>query len=233
MNVFSSDYVEELLNQFLDDPASVSVDWQNYFSELLQKAPSSQNGKQTSAPGPAAKSSNSLGFAQLQDRVDQLVRGFRVRGHLAARIDPLRLKDVDTPELTPEFYGLLPQDMEKSFSTRTINGTNSRTLEDILQQMRSTYCRYIGVQFMHIDDHHVRDWLQQRMEGTENRFELSRERQIRILTRLTDAVIYEEFVRRKFVGAKTFSLEGAESLIPLLDLTLEKAGDRDGSPRPA
>lgn len=225
MNVFSSDYVEELLNQFLDDPASVSVDWQNYFSELLQKAPSSQNGKQTSAPGPAAKSSNSLGFAQLQDRVDQLVRGFRVRGHLAARIDPLRLKNVDTPELTPEFYGLLPQDMEKSFSTRTINGTNSRTLEDILQQMRSTYCRYIGVQFMHIDDHHVRDWLQQRMEGTENRFELSRERQIRILTRLTDAVIYEEFVRRKFVGAKTFSLEGAESLIPLLDLTLEKAGD--------
>ena len=91
--------------------------------------------------------------------------------------------------------------------------------------MRQTYCRSIGAQFMHIDDYDVRQWLQKRMEGTRNRMHLHRDTQVRILTRLTDAVIFEEFVRRKFVGAKTFSLEGSETLIPLLDLALEKAGD--------
>ena len=77
---------------------------------------------------------------------------------------------------------------------------------------------------MHIENRNIRDWLQRRMESCENRLELSRDVQVRIYTRLTDAAIFEEFVRRKFVGAKTFSLEGAESLIPLLDLALEKAG---------
>lgn len=230
MNVFSSDYVEELFSQFLNDPNSVSEEWQHYFASMSNGAANVADlngGTMHDAKTGRSESGNSesLGIAQLQDRVDQLVRGFRVRGHLAARLDPLRLKEVDNPELNPEFYGLLPSDMDKKFSTRTINGTNVRRLEEIVQQLRSTYCRYIGVQFMHIDDHHVRDWLQKRMEGTENRKTLSREMQLRILTRLTDAVIFEEYVRRKFVGAKTFSLEGAESLIPLLDLTLEKAGE--------
>ena len=78
---------------------------------------------------------------------------------------------------------------------------------------------------MHIDDHEVRNWLQSRMEGSQNRINLSRDTQMRILTRLTDAVIFEEFVRKKYIGAKTFSLEGAETLIPLLDLALEHAAD--------
>ena len=234
MNVFSSDYVEELLGQFLNDPNSVSEEWRQYFASMSNGTSAAGSDSTAASRGGASSgtaanvsntNSNSYSIAQLQDRVDQLVRGFRVRGHLAARLDPLRMKDVENPELNPEFYGLLPSDMEKKFSTRTINGTNVRRLDEIVQQLRSTYCRYIGVQFMHIDDHHVRDWLQKRMEGTENRKTLSREMQLRILTRLTDAVIFEEYVRRKFVGAKTFSLEGAESLIPLLDLTLEKAGD--------
>lgn len=232
MNVFSSDYVEDLLEQYNNDPQSVPEEWRAYFAKMLD--PSRADFPQTSSSGRTAgesagsatsTASSSFGSAQLQDRVDQLVRGYRVRGHLSAKIDPLHLKEIDNPELTPEFYGLLPQDLDKNFSTRTVGGTNIQTLDEILQQLRSTYCRYIGVQFMHIDDYHVRDWLVQRMEGTSNRLALSREKQLRILTRLTDAVIFEEFVRRKFVGAKTFSLEGAESLIPLLDMTLEKAGE--------
>src|SRR5437667_11283105 len=79
---------------------------------------------------------------------------------------------------------------------------------------------------MHIDDLSVRRWLQERMEPVENRLALSREEQIRILTRLTDAVTFEEFIRKKFLGAKSFSLEGSESLIPLLDLAIEKAGEQ-------
>lgn len=167
-----------------------------------------------------------MSVAQLQDRFDQLVRGFRVRGHLEAQIDPLGRPRPTNRELHPESYGLLPSDMDKSFSTRTIYGNNVRTLGEIYNQLRNTYCRSIGAQFMHIDDHDIRDWLQQRMEGTENRIHLDRNTQLRVLTRLTDAVVFEQFVRRKFVGAKTFSLEGAESLIPLLDLTFEKAGSQ-------
>lgn len=239
MNLSSRDYLDFWYQEFLRDPSAVPPDWQEYFNRFGNEAKSALSVAEASAaaaraaatpaprvaPAGGENIASSLSMAQLQDRVDQLIRGFRVRGHLAAKIDPLGLPRPEQRELVPESYGLLPSDMEKLFSTRTIDGVNVRTLAEIVQQMRNTYCRYIGAQFMHIDDYDVRDWLQKRMEGTENRLALSRETQIRILTRLTDAVIFEEFMRKKFVGAKTFSLEGAESLIPMLDLTLEKAGE--------
>ncbi|MBL8891121.1 MAG: 2-oxoglutarate dehydrogenase E1 component [Planctomycetaceae bacterium] len=170
-------------------------------------------------------SERDMSIAQLQDRVDQLVRGFRVRGHLEAKVDPLGRPRPTNRDLHPETYGLLASDMDRPFSTRTIFGDNIRTLGEIVQKLRNTYCRSIGAQFMHIDDHDIRNWLQNRMEGSENRVHLDRTTQLRVLTRLTDAVVFEEFVRKKFVGAKTFSLEGAESLIPLLDTVMEKAGE--------
>ncbi len=164
---------------------------------------------------------------QLQDRVDQLIRGYRVRGHLEANIDPLGTPRKANSELNLEYYGLSREDFHIKFSARTVNGQNFRSLEEIYEVMRATYCRSIGAQFMHIDDHDVRNWLQSRMEGTQNRIQLNRQTQMRILTRLTDAVIFEEFLRKKYIGAKTFSLEGSETLIPLLDLALEKAGQHD------
>lgn len=178
-----------------------------------------------SVTGPQA--TPQMNVAIMQDRVDQLIRGFRVRGHLEAKLDPLNRERPTNTELHPEYYGLLPSDMQKRFSARTISGENVRSLEEIISLLQSTYCRSIGVQFMHIDNREIRDWLQQRMEGTQNRIALDRETQLRVLTRLTDAVTFEQFVRTKFKGAKTFSLEGAESLIPLLDMALEKAGDHD------
>lgn len=240
MNLSSRDYLDFWYQEFLRDPSAVPQDWREYFERFGNDAKSAASVAEASAAAARASApqatprsappggdnvASSLSMAQLQDRVDQLIRGFRVRGHLIAKIDPLELPRPEQRELAPESYGLLPSDMEKLFSTRTIDGENVRTLSEIVQQMRNTYCRYIGAQFMHIDDYDVRDWLQKRMEGTENRLQLSRETQVRILTRLTDAVIFEEFMRKKFVGAKTFSLEGAETLIPMLDLTLEKSAE--------
>ena len=98
------------------------------------------------------------------------------------------------------------------------------TIRELFQRLRDTYCRSIGVQYMHIGNLNVRQWLQRRMEGSQNRLQVSRAEQLRILTRLTDAVVFEEFLRAKFPGAKTFSLEGCETLVPLLDLAIEKAG---------
>jgi 2-oxoglutarate dehydrogenase E1 component len=146
---------------------------------------------------------------------------------MIAEVDPLGLPRPSPPELDPAYYGISDEDLLRPVSARTLSGTDVATVGAVLSRLRNTYCRFIGVQFMHIDDESVREWLQVRMEGTENHLRLSREAQLRILTRLTDAVIFEEFIQKKYVGAKSFSLEGSESLIPLLDLAIEKA-DEDG-----
>lgn len=245
MSSYSLDYIDDLYVQYIRDPESVSPGWRKYFAEFSLAsaamdrgeagAPAEQlaesNGKGSVAiasgePGAHAQSirDEALWLAEMQDRVDNLVREYRVRGHLMAKLDPLKRPRPGNPELDPEMYGLGEQDLQRPFSCENLQYVNGRTLGDILQKLQNTYCRSIGAQFMHIDNRTIRDWLQRRMESCENRLELSREVQCRIYSRLADAAIFEEFVRRKFVGAKTFSLEGAESLIPLLDLALEKAG---------
>jgi 2-oxoglutarate dehydrogenase E1 component len=161
--------------------------------------------------------------AFLQDRVDQLVRAYRVRGHLMAEIDPLGRPRPGLPELDPDFYHLTEEDMDRSFSTDTIEGPQSMSLRQIIKRLRSTYCRSIGVQFMHMDDLRVRQWLQVRMEGCENRIQLDRKQQLRIYRQMTTAAVFEEFIQKRFLGAKSFSLEGSESLIPLLEMAIERA----------
>ncbi|MEO1991111.1 MAG: 2-oxoglutarate dehydrogenase E1 component [Pirellulales bacterium] len=161
--------------------------------------------------------------AFLQDRVDQLVRAYRVRGHLMADIDPLGRPRPGLPELDPGFYHLTEEDMDRSFSTDTIEGPQSMSLRQIIKRLRNTYCRSIGVQFMHMDDLLVRQWLQVRMEGCENRTQLDRRQQLRIYRQMTTAAVFEEFIQKRFLGAKSFSLEGSESLIPLLEMAIERA----------
>ena len=170
-----------------------------------------------------------MGSGVLQERVDQLIRAYRVRGHRLARVNPLGEPTGPLPELNLEFYGLGPADLDRTFSTRSLGGADEGTLRDLLKRLRNTYCRFIGVQFMHIDDLSVRSWLQERMEGTENRLPLGPGRAIAHSRRLTDAVMFEEFIQKRYLGRKSFSLEGAESLIPLLDLAIEKAGRQRNS----
>ena len=224
MNVFNGAFLDSLYQEFLSDPNSVPDEWRDFFKNWEQ--PVQNSGFAASDLVSSATENQQRSVAQLQDRVDQLVRGFRVRGHLEAKIDPLGIPRPANRELNPESYGLLPSDMQKKFSARTILGENFKTLEEIVDQLRHTYCRSIGAQFMHIDDHDVREWLQTRMEGSKNRIDLSHEVQTRILTKLTDAVIFEQFMRKKYVGAKTFSLEGGETLIPLLDMAIDTAGQQ-------
>ena len=240
MNTYSLDYIDDLYAQYIGDPNSVSPGWRKYFEEFslssggnsgstsdsLTTSQPNGNGQVRVEPGEHAKSirDEALWLAEMQDRVDNLVREYRVRGHLMAKLDPLDRPRTGNPELDPGLYGLKSDDLDRPFTCENLQYVNGRKLGDILQKLQNTYCRSIGAQFMHIDNRTIRDWLQRRMESCENRLELSREVQVRIYTRLADAAIFEEFVRRKFVGAKTFSLEGAESLIPLLDLALEKAG---------
>jgi 2-oxoglutarate dehydrogenase E1 component len=158
-----------------------------------------------------------------QEKVDQLARSYRNRGHVIAQLDPLGRGAEEAPELELQFHGLAEADLDLPFALATASGSVTLNLRAIAEKLRNTYCRSIGVQFMHIDDGAVRDWLQFRMEETENRCLLSADEQRRILRKLTDAEVFETFIHRKFLGAKRFSLEGGESLIPLLDVAIEEA----------
>jgi 2-oxoglutarate dehydrogenase E1 component len=218
-------YVEHYYADYERDPAAVSEDWRVYFSSLrhdLELEPSS-NGHSS----PAVRlPSDQIRADSLSDQVHQVIHNYRAHGHRIAQINPLDASQQCPPELEVEFYGFSQADLDLLFNTPDFPTETPLTIRDIIRRLRDTYCRSIGVEFMHIDDLTVRRWLQRRMEGSRNRIALARTQQVRILTRLTDAVVFEQFLRTKFPGAKTFSLEGCETLLPLLDLVIEKAGQQ-------
>lgn len=228
LSCYNTRFAEERFDDFLDDPESLPDSWHEFFDELDQETVAGRRG-QTPHPrrsvfDPVSSIDGQFEAMHLQDRVNELITSYRVRGHLAAKLDPLGLARPEPSELSLESCGIQEHDLKRCCSTFGLGGSEMQTVEAIVHQLHNIYCRHIGVQFMHIDDVTVRKWLQQRMEGTGNHIELSRQEQLRILSRLTDAEVFEEFVRKKYIGAKTFSLAGAESLIPLLDLAFEKAG---------
>lgn len=237
VSTLSLSFFEQMYADYIRDPLSVSEDWRSYFEEVdgngqLPPRPSpdqfDRNKPQTLVPAAESRCAicgRAEELSALQHRVDKLIRNYRVRGHRVAQVDPLGTPPPDLPELNPAYHGLDDGHMELRFSTTLLNQEKPLSLREIIARLRETYCRNIGVQFMHIDELTDREWLQKRMEQSCNRIELSRAMQLRILTRLTDAVIFEEFIQKKYVGAKRFSLEGAESLIPLLDLAMERAGE--------
>ena len=227
-------FVEELYERFLQDPSSVSPEWQGYFNSEQFLDGASAGTLQPALKSyslfnpPAAAQAELASTRALEDRIDRLVRAYRFRGHMIAEIDPLGQPRRMPDELKPETYGLTEVDMDREFPALGVGGHGRKLmkLRDLLSVLRNTYCRSIGVEYRHIDSVNIRRWLQDRMEPNENRINLTKDQQVRILTRLTDAVMFEEFIRRKFIGAKSFSLEGCESLIPLLDLTIEKAAEQ-------
>ena len=165
-----------------------------------------------------------LAAAAVQGRVYQLVNAYRVRGHLFAKIDPLGTPPEAAPELELSNFGLTEADYDVTFPTVGMSGVAEKaTLREIIAHLSETYCGSIGVEFTHIEEPEAREWLQNAMESTRNRTPLDPEETIRVLTRLTDAEIFEQFVHTNFFGAKRFSAEGAESMIAMLDLLIDYA----------
>jgi 2-oxoglutarate dehydrogenase E1 component len=147
-----------------------------------------------------------------------------VRGHLFAKTDPLGTPPDAAPELDLSNFGLSASDYDASFATLGVGGMPEHaTLRQIIAHLSDTYCGSIGVEFTHIEEPDAREWLQNEMESTKNRAALDEAQLIRILKHLTDAEIFEQFVHKNFLGAKRFSAEGAESMIPMLDLLIEYA----------
>jgi multifunctional 2-oxoglutarate metabolism enzyme len=154
-------------------------------------------------------------------RAQELIHAYRVRGHLMADTNPLDVSQHKHPDLDINQHGLTLWDLERDFPTGGFGGKNRMKLRDILGVLRDSYCRTVGTEYMHIQDPEERHWLQDRIEVPHARAE--HDEQIRILSRLNVAEAFEMFLQTKFVGQRRFSLEGAESLIPLVDAVLAEA----------
>ncbi len=164
-----------------------------------------------------------------QAKVLQLINLFRVRGHLAADLDPLGSKIQYHAELDPSSYNLTLWDFDRYFITGGFGGLKTATLREIMEILQKTYCEKIGVEYMHIQNPVEKVWLQNKMEPVKNIPDFDSEMKKEILKKLIYAESFEHFIHKKFIGHKRFSLEGSETLIPVLDLILNEASDQSVS----
>jgi 2-oxoglutarate decarboxylase len=156
-----------------------------------------------------------------QGRVTQLINMYRVRGHLLAELNPIGWEILSHPELDLSHYGLTVWDLDREFLTDGIPGPHRQTLRQIIDTLRDAYCHTTGVEYMHISDHDQKAWVQQKVEPGPDVVALEEKKHI--LDRLIAAEAFERFVHAKYTGHKRYSLEGAETLIPMLDALLEDA----------
>ena len=224
----SLSYLESMLEEYQDDPRSVPDDWRDAFDELVAEPHSVRfRSRPSLLPaglfGAAARTNGhgALPHASLQSHVDDMIRAYRTRGHFGAAINPL-VEPVRQPDLEPAAFGIREHDLAKPVATANMPGPEIQSIAHVLQRLKSTYCGAIGAEFMHIDDFAVREWIYERLELPEQRLRLGRDEQLRILRRLVSASVFEDFIQKKYLGAKSFSLEGGETLIPLLELAIDK-----------
>jgi 2-oxoglutarate dehydrogenase E1 component len=227
-------FIEELYEAYLDDPNSVDGNWREYF-DALQKAP----GAADVAHAPVMEAMRRLAGARRagtvagaaperkQVSVLQLINAHRFLGMRHADVDPLkRYEKPHVPELDPAHYGLTEADMDQVFQTGSLVGPDQATLREILKALKETYCRSIGIEYMYIHDVAQKRWIQSRLESIRATPSYSPEYKRFILERLTAAETLEKYLHTKYVGQKRFSLEGGDTLIPLLDHLLQRAGEQ-------
>ncbi|MFA6203029.1 2-oxoglutarate dehydrogenase E1 component [Gallionella capsiferriformans] len=229
--LFAAPFVEELYEQYLIDPDSVTDEWRGYFDALppWNKAGSEQphspvqNAFELMHASVAA--APDMEHERKQVKVLQLINAHRFLGLRVANLDPLaRHAKPVVPELDPAHYGLLESDMNTIFETGSLVAAARLTLREILQLLRQTYCGSIGAEYMYISDVPQKRWIQNRLEGVRGLAGYDAAQRRRILGRLTAAETLERYLHTKFVGQKRFSLEGGDTLVPLLDHLLQRAG---------
>ena len=230
-------FIEDLYERYLRDPASVSAEWKSYF-DALQKASGVLTQDIAHAPIVAAfterakaglqnlvASRQDADYAKKQVSVLQLINAHRFLGSRHATLDPLKRQDkLHIPELEPSHYGLTEADMGTSFNSGSLVGFDQATLSEILAAVRATYCGNIGVEYMYITDTEQKRWIQQRFESRRAQANYTAPERKHILERLTAAETLEKYLHTRYVGQKRFSLEGGESLIPLLEDLIQRAG---------
>jgi 2-oxoglutarate dehydrogenase E1 component len=231
--------VEEIRQRYEQNPRSVDPSWAEFFGGepgdgrglAAVAEPPSDGGAGTVAAAPplpgAEVREGAPGLdpqaAAQQAKALRLIHAFRTRGHRIADTDPLKGRQIYFPDVDPLHYGFTGEDLDREFIAGDLPGGPIQSLRRILELLRATYCGSVGVEVMHIQDAARRGWLISRMEQSRNRTAFDAAARLRILQKLSAAEIFEKFVHIKFLGQKRFSLEGAESLIPLLDCLVEDA----------
>ena len=202
-------YIDTQYALWKHDPNSVSQDWQLFFT-----------GIEFAGDGRHASPETYEEHQMKQAGVEALKHRYRDIGHLLAGVDPLVSCPKEHPLLNLSAFDLTEEDLDREFYTYRFSETTRAPLREIIQILHDTYCRSIGVEFMHLQDPEERRWLQDRMEPIRNRPSLDHDAKIRILNKLYQAALFEQYLNKKYAGQTRFSLEGAEATIALLDTLL-------------
>ncbi len=228
--------MEELYEQYLSSPDSVSDEWRDYFQGLDQA--SGGNGRDVAhtpiresfarlatEPPTVLRHAMDSDAARKQGSVLRLINYYRVRGHQGANIDPLQLRDRRSlQDLEPMYHSLSEADMDTVFNTGSLFADDEMRLRDIIKLVKKVYTRNIGVQYMHVTDTVEKRWIQRQMEESGAELQLSDPERVDLLKSLTAAEGLEKYLHSRYVGQKRFSLEGGDGLIPLLDALIQGAG---------
>ena len=209
------DAIDDLYQSYLENPESLDESWRHFFSgfELAKK-------HYPAKPGETVTGNIDKEFAILN-----LIHGYRQRGHLFTKTNPVRTRRQYSPTLDIENFGLEKSDLERTFQAGNNIGIGRAKLKDIVEHLEATYCHSIGVEYVYMRKPEVVEWLKKRMESTRNSQNFTSEEKKHIFYHLKLAVGFESFIHKKFVGQKRFSLEGAESLIPALDAVIERGAE--------
>jgi 2-oxoglutarate dehydrogenase E1 component len=246
-------YLEMMAARYAADPLSVPEDWQAYFREQGDGAvarpswerkdwPPKSNGELTSAltsdwPDEAAvadklkartpgASEADIRAATLDSiRALMMIRAFRIRGHLAADLDPLGIeKRGPWPELDPATYGFGPNDMDREIFIDHVMGLETATPRQMLEILQRTYCGTFAIEFMHISNPEQKSWVQQRIEGKDKEIQFTPEGRKAILRKLIETECFEKFLHKRYPGTKRFGLDGGESLVPAMEQIIKRGG---------
>jgi 2-oxoglutarate dehydrogenase E1 component len=231
--------VEALREQYEVDPSSLDPGWAAHFRngvghplarapegpEIRTPAPAEPEAGPPAEPRPIASAVDQVSPQVIAKhaRVLRLIHSYRARGHRIARSDPLGEQSTYFPELDPAHYGFGNDDLDRAYMAGDLPGGSVQTLRQILDRLRRTYCGTVGVEYTHVQDPGRKAWLQRMIEGDENRSQFEDREKHRILEKLSAAELFERFLHTKFLGQKRFSLEGAETVIPLLDSVVESS----------
>ena len=210
----SPELMDEMYRQYLSNPDSVDASWKQFF--LGFDFARARFGDETDVvPEKVNK----------EFKVINLINGYRSRGHLFTKTNPVRERRKYQPTLALENFGLEQSDLDTVFSAGQEVGIGPAKLKDIIAHLDETYCQSVGAEYKYIRNPEVIQWLQSRMESSKNRQAFTIDEKKRILTKLNEAVAFENFLHTKFTGQKRFSLEGAESAIPALDAVIDAGAE--------
>jgi 2-oxoglutarate dehydrogenase E1 component len=237
LNAAHTAFFADLYEQYIENPDSVEPSWRAFF-QGFDFAASDYGSGFTEMAAPQAQQNDSAGIQPVSDysglpeklqkefKVLNLIEGYRTRGHLFTKTNPVRERRNYTPTLELENFGLSASDLNTVFDAGKEVGLQNATLQQITDHLKKVYCNHIGIEYMYIRDPEVRKWIQNRLSNGENQPKFSAEQKKHILAKLNEAVSFENFLHTKYVGQKRFSLEGGESLIPALDALIEAAADK-------